>query len=1157
MNDRMTAVQSFEVSDEIEVTGEYVTRDGERYYRVVNSHLMPEFFVSPVSSSDHWMLISSNGALTAGRRTSDSALFPYYCSDKILDLSDTTGATTVIRAVVNSEESALWEPFSHSRSTGMLIRRNFYKNELGNRILLEEINDSLQLIFSYQWSFGNRFGFIRSCRLSNPGSSRLSISLIDGLQNIMPYGLGQDFQLRFSNLGDAYKKNELLNESKLGVYYLSSIPTDRAEPNEGLRATTAWHEGLAGATVLLSSKQLDAFRSGHHLFQETGIRAQRGAYLVSSELQLAGDEHVDWRIIADVSQDQTNVINLDRLIIESSDINGAISQDIANNSDRLLAIVSAADGRQVGSDRLRAHRHQSNVQFNVMRGGLPFDGYQIDSADLLTHVRTFNVPAFEQNRDVLNSLPDRVDFGELQTRINETGDQDLIRITAEYLPLTFSRRHGDPTRPWNAFSIDLLRHDGSQKLSYEGNWRDIFQNWEGLALSFPNFITGMVLRFLNASTADGYNPYRLTKNGFEWETPEPNAPWANIGYWGDHQIVYLLKLLEWSRNFEPDRLTNLLDESTCTYAEVPYQVRSFEDIAREPQNTIDYDRVLAEQIEDRVEAMGVDGKLLQCSDGGPLYVSLLEKILVPILAKLTNFVPEGGVWLNTQRPEWNDANNALVGNGLSMVTTCYLRRLLAFMIDWLSDKPVPDLCDVSTEVVTLLRKIQTVINANADAFSQPISDGLRREIVESLSTAGTEYRSQLYNQGLSETKEKLSTQDCCEFFQQCLMMIDHSIRSNRREDGLYHSYNLLSLHEDGASVRRLYEMLEGQVAVLSSGLLSASECVDILNALRHSTMYREDQQSYTLYPDRDLLTFCEKNRISVGSVERSELMRRLIADGETSVLRTDVDGGVHFNGDIQNSTKLATVLDRLAENESYKEMVGAERDSLFVVFEETFRHADFTGRSGTFFAYEGLGSIYWHMVSKLALAVLENVIWARESLASPAVVERLHGYYREIRDDLGLKKTPEEYGALPCDPYSHTPKHAGAQQPGMTGQVKEDILCRWAEIGVRIHNGRVHFSPSLFELDEFLSVDSMFVFHNLTGIQMEFPVAKGQFAFTICQIPIIYTRSNKRQLLIYFANSESVARENLSLTEEESISVFSRRGEITRIEVHFEPAHSV
>jgi hypothetical protein len=77
--------------------------------------------------------------------------------------------------------------------------------------------------------------------------------------------------------------------------------------------------------------------------------------------------------------------------------------------------------------------------------------------------------------------------------------------------------------------------------SYEGNWRDIFQNWEALAFSFPEFIESMIAKFVNASTMDGYNPYRITNLGIDWEVQDPDDPWSYIGYWGDHQIAYLLE----------------------------------------------------------------------------------------------------------------------------------------------------------------------------------------------------------------------------------------------------------------------------------------------------------------------------------------------------------------------------------------------------------------------------------------------------------------------------------------------------------------------------------------------------------------------------------------------------------------------------------------
>ena len=58
-------------------------------------------------------------------------------------------------------------------------------------------------------------------------------------------------------------------------------------------------------------------------------------------------------------------------------------------------------------------------------------------------------------------------------------------------------------------------------------------------------------------------------------------------------------------------------------------------------------------------------------------MNFIEKILATVLAKV-KLIPEGGIWMNTQRPEWNDANNALVGNGVSMVTLYYLHRFLDF-----------------------------------------------------------------------------------------------------------------------------------------------------------------------------------------------------------------------------------------------------------------------------------------------------------------------------------------------------------------------------------------------------------------------------------------------------------------------------------------------
>ena len=82
------------------------------------------------------------------------------------------------------------------------------------------------------------------------------------------------------------------------------------------------------------------------------------------------------------------------------------------------------------------------------------------------------------------------------------------------------------------------------------------------------------------------------------------------------------------------------------------------------------------------------------------------------------------------------------------------------------------------------------------------------------------------------------------------------------------------------------------------------------------------------------------------------------------------------------------------------------------------------------------------MVSKLLLAAQEAFLTAAEGGVVPEVVEQLADCYADIRSGIGFNKSPQEYGAFPADPYSHTPAHSGARQPGMTGQVKEDIISR-------------------------------------------------------------------------------------------------------------------
>ena len=162
--------------------------EGEAFYRIANYDRMRPFFMTLVSDADHWLFISSTGALTAGRGNADMALFPYATDDKIHDSAEITGSKTVLR-VRRQGQDYLWEPFS-ARYQGIYRRqRNLYKNFLGNKLLFEEHNADLGLTFRYGWFNSDRFGFVRHAWLCNSGSAHLRITLLDGIQNLMPCGV--------------------------------------------------------------------------------------------------------------------------------------------------------------------------------------------------------------------------------------------------------------------------------------------------------------------------------------------------------------------------------------------------------------------------------------------------------------------------------------------------------------------------------------------------------------------------------------------------------------------------------------------------------------------------------------------------------------------------------------------------------------------------------------------------------------------------------------------------------------------------------------------------------------------------------------------------------------------------------------------------------
>ena len=321
------------------------------------------------------------------------------------------------------------------------------------------------------------------------------------------------------------------------------------------------------------------------------MKATRGAYFAEFNWYLPPGKSTDWSLIANLDQDVGDVARLSKDLQDRAILKSKLYQDLKQGNAELRQIVASADGYQHTRDNAHDQRHLLNALFNAQRGGIPVAQTTIQKSDLQDYVRTRNISL--ANAPYWKSLPPQLDLVQLP----DCDNPQLRRLLIEYMPLGYSRRHGDPSRPWNRFNIETRDAKGNVRLHYEGNWRDVFQNWEALACSFPFLLTRMIATFVNGSTADGYNPYRIGREGIDWEIPDPKDPGPISDTGGDHQIVYLLRLLEQAQAHDPDLLTELLTERIFSYANVPYQLRSYQEIQRDPHHSIDFDATLNDAIQ--------------------------------------------------------------------------------------------------------------------------------------------------------------------------------------------------------------------------------------------------------------------------------------------------------------------------------------------------------------------------------------------------------------------------------------------------------------------------------------------------------------------------------------------------------------------------------
>ncbi|MCD8482895.1 MAG: hypothetical protein LR015_09690 [Verrucomicrobia bacterium] len=351
---------------------------------------LPPFMMILTSDRDHWMFINSDGSFTCGRRNPDHALLPYYTQDKLQDMRGSSGSFSALKI---SGSQDLWMPFGVMPPVAGTVERVLRKSDMGDTVELQETHLEWGLRWSICYRSSGRLGIVRSVTCENISPKVKVLEVVDGLRNILCPGIEARFQNEFSCLGDAYKQASFDHKVRMGLYSLSSLPTDLASPMEALRANVVWAVGAEAAEVTLASEAGEHFIQGRIFQRQHNIRGQRLAYLLHHHLELAPGENKTWHLCADLDYDVLKVEQRCREIVAGKWPENAVLQACAQNAERLRARLLQADGIQVTNHQRGDLRHLSNSLFNIMRGGALPTGYTFPVNDLKRTIRAWNKEA--------------------------------------------------------------------------------------------------------------------------------------------------------------------------------------------------------------------------------------------------------------------------------------------------------------------------------------------------------------------------------------------------------------------------------------------------------------------------------------------------------------------------------------------------------------------------------------------------------------------------------------------------------------------------------------------------------------------------------------------------------------------------------------------
>ncbi len=641
-----------------------------------------------------------------------------------------------------------------------------------NSITIEEINNKLGLritIKYYVLPKDTIGALVRKVEVTNISDAEKEIELIDGLPKIIPYGI---------------KNGEFKEMSNLLKSWTDIKNIDNRSPYYSLRASSD------------DSAEVSEIEGGY--FYCTISKGERLPVIYDAEVVFGYDtsfiypvEFLEQNLSYCMSKEQcfANKVPCGFTPVKTS---------LKPGSSHIMHTLTG----------YAATMNQLNERLDVLSTDNFFDEKERIADDLVEEltkdVKTKTAkPVFDQY--IEQCYLDNFLRGGYPFVFNEGKDRSVVHL--------FSRKHGDPERDYNFFSIA-----GEWFSQGNGNFRDVNQNRRNDVFFKPQIGNFNIKTFFDLIQIDGYNPLEVRPATFtlkEEAKPiiedflnanikehseklikvmqKPFTPGQifgaiaagnleligeedsfletllklcdeNIeagfgeGYWSDHWD-YNMDLVEDYLRIFPDKAEELLfkDNTYRFYDSAALVLPRCEKYVINKNRVRQYGALIHDEEKASLKGFHKNGtNWLKTKNGSFVTTTLMSKLITLAIVKFTTLDPEGmGIEMEGGKPGWNDAMNGLPGLiGSGMPETFELKRLVHFIKQSLY---ISDTLSLPKEVYELLGKAFELLTK---AFEGDIDQFTYWNLV---SLAREDYRSET-RFGLDGTNISLDTSKLLEMF---------------------------------------------------------------------------------------------------------------------------------------------------------------------------------------------------------------------------------------------------------------------------------------------------------------------------------------------------------------------------------------------------------